>query len=98
MRDVDHGSDVVNGDVIRVQVGVDLVGNLLWRPTPPEIVADEQRRPDKRLLVAVRPSQAGGAKLTEVCVSGGIGSRSRGATNQAGSNHRGNSQRCEPTG
>jgi len=90
MGDVDHGSDVVHADVIRVQVGVDVVGNLLWRPTPPEVVADEQRRPDKRLLVARRPSQAGAAKLIEVCVTGGIGSRSRSASNQGSANHRGN--------
>jgi hypothetical protein len=31
-----------------------LVGNLLWRPTPPEIVADEVRHPDDGLLVALR--------------------------------------------
>jgi hypothetical protein len=47
MGDVHHGSDVVDPDVFRVQVGVDLVGDGLWRPTPPEIVADEVRHSDE---------------------------------------------------
>jgi hypothetical protein len=43
---------------------VDVVGNLLWRPTPPEIVADEVRHPDDGLVVARRPSEAEGAQLS----------------------------------
>ena len=82
MRDVHHGSDVVHMDVVRVQVGVDVVGNLLWRPTPPEIVTDKESRPDECPLVAVRPSEAGATQLSEVRVSSGIGSRSRGAGKQ----------------
>ena len=43
MRDVDHRTDVSQRDAVRVQVGVDVVGDLLWGPTPPEIVADQVR-------------------------------------------------------
>ena len=59
-----------------------LLGNLVWRPTPAEIVADELRHPDDGLLAALRPSEAGGAQLSEVSVIGGIGSRNRSASNQ----------------
>jgi hypothetical protein len=48
-------------NAVLVHVGVDVLGNVIWRPTPPEIVADEVRHPDEGLLVARRPSEAGGA-------------------------------------
>lgn len=88
-RDVHHGSDVVHMDIVRVQVGVNVVGDLLRRPTPPEIVTDEVSRPDERVLVAVGPREAGAAQLIEVCVIPGIGRRNRSAGNQgSGGDHR----------
>ena len=62
-RGIHHGSDVVHMDVVRVQVGVDAVGNLLWCPAPAEIVTDEVRRTDESLLVARRPREAGATQL-----------------------------------
>jgi hypothetical protein len=59
--EVHHGSDLSERNAVLVQVRVDLLGNVVWRPTPPEIVADEVRRPDEGLLVARRPSEAGAA-------------------------------------
>ena len=59
MRGVHHGSDLSERNTILVQVGVYVLGNVVWRPTPPEIVADEVCHPDEGLLVARRPSEAG---------------------------------------
>src|ERR1700742_423730 len=59
MRDIDHGSDIVHMDVVRVHVGVDAGGNMLWRPIKFEIVADEVRHPDERIVVAGRPRETG---------------------------------------
>jgi hypothetical protein len=61
MRDVHHGSDLSETNAVLIQVGVDVLGNVVWRPTPPEIVADEVGHPDEGLLVAGRPSEAGAA-------------------------------------
>jgi hypothetical protein len=83
-RDVHHGSDVVHTDAIRVQGGVDAVGDMLWRPTPPEIVTDEVSRADERVLMAVGPREARATQLIEVSVIPGIGSRNRSAGNQGG--------------
>src|ERR1700761_4627825 len=96
MRDVHQGSDVVHMDVVRVQVRVDAVGNLLWRPTPPEIVADKESHPDECLLVALRPSKAGATQLVEVRVASGIGCCSRSASNQGSANYRGDGQCRQP--
>src|ERR1700757_4072658 len=63
-----HGSDVCQRDVSRVQGGVDLLGNLVVGPTPPEIVADEAPHPGERSVVVRRPSEAGGAQLGKVCI------------------------------
>ena len=89
MCDVHHGSDVSQRDACRVQIGVDVVGNLLWRPTPPEIVADEVCHPDEGLVVAWWPSNADAAQLSEVSVINGVGGRSRSVGNQGGANHHG---------
>ena len=62
--DVHHRTDVAQRDAVRVQIGVDVVCDLLWRPTPPEIVADEVCHPDERLVVARRPSNADAAQLS----------------------------------
>ena len=40
-RNVHYGSDVVHMDVVRIKVGVDVVGDLLRPPTPTKIVTDE---------------------------------------------------------
>jgi hypothetical protein len=56
---VNHGSDVPQRNAPRVQVGVDVVGNLLWRPVPSAVVADEVGLPDEclfRLGGQVRPT------------------------------------------
>jgi hypothetical protein len=89
MCEVHHGSDVSQRSACRVQVGVDVVGYLLWRPTPPEIVADEVRHPDEGFVVARRPSEAHGAQLSEVRVISGIGSRNRSVGNQGSANNHG---------
>jgi hypothetical protein len=68
---------------------VDVIGDLLWRPTPTEIVADEVRHPDEGLIVARRPSDADAAQLIEVCVIEGIGGRNRGVGNQGSANQHG---------
>jgi hypothetical protein len=73
-----------------VQIGVDALGNLVWSPTPPEIVADELRHSDEGLLVALRPSEAEALQLSEVPVIDGIGGRNRLASNQGSASHNGN--------
>jgi hypothetical protein len=70
---VDHGSDVQQRHAPRVQVGVNVVGNLLWRPAPSEVIADEVRLPDECLFRAGWPSEAHGAQLCEVCIVLGSG-------------------------
>src|SRR6202012_6155664 len=81
-RDVHHGSDVVHMDVVRVQIGMNVIGNLFRRPTPPVIVTDDQSLPDERLIVPRRPRQAGAAQLIEVVVSYGSALRRRGPADQ----------------
>src|SRR6516162_4281081 len=39
-----HGMDVSERNVSRVQRGVDVLGNLLVRPTPHDVIADEAPR------------------------------------------------------
>jgi len=85
-------------NAILVQVGVNVLRNVVWRPTPPEIVADEVRRPDEGLLVARRPSEAGGTQLIEVSVISGTGSSTRSASNQGGANQHGDGQSGQPAG
>jgi len=94
--EVHHGSDLSERNAVLVQVGVYVLGNMVWRPTPPEIVADEVRRPDEGLLVALRPSEAEAAQLSEVRVISGIGSSTRSASNQGGANHHGDGQSGQP--
>ena len=43
MCEVDHRRDLSVVNASLVQFGVDVLGNPVWRPTPPEIVADEFR-------------------------------------------------------
>jgi hypothetical protein len=83
-------------NAVLVQVGVYVLGNVVWRPTPPEIVADEVRRPDEGLLVARRPSEAGGAQLIEVRVISGTGSSTRSAGDQGSANQHGDAQSGQP--
>jgi hypothetical protein len=83
MRDAHHGCDVPDPNVSRVQVGVDVLGNLLKRPTPPEVVADEAAHPGEGVVVVRRPSHADAAQLREVCIINGIGSRNRSARKQS---------------
>jgi hypothetical protein len=84
MCEVHHGCDLSVVNASAVQVGVDVLGNLVWRPTPPEIeiVADELGHTDDGLLVALRPSEADGLQLSEIPVIDLIGSRNRSASNQ----------------
>jgi hypothetical protein len=83
-----HVSDISERNVSRIQGGVDVLGNLVIRPTPAEIVADETPHPGKGGLVVRRPTEADGAQLRQVCVVGGIGSRNRSAANQGGAGHK----------
>jgi hypothetical protein len=83
-------------NVPAVQVGVDALGNLVVRPTRPEIVADELRHPDESLLVARRPSEAEALQLSEVPIIDGIGSRNRTASNKGSANHHGDGQSGQP--
>src|ERR1700722_18292217 len=78
---VDHGSDIRQRHAPLVQVLVNFVGNLLRRPTPNEVVADEVRLADEGLLSLRRPGEADRAQLCAGCLvlrSGG--SRYRSAT------------------
>jgi hypothetical protein len=94
--EVHHGCDLSVMNVPAVQVGVDVLGNLVVRPTRPEIVADELRHPDESLLVARRPSEAEALQLSEVPVIDGIGSRNRRASNQGSASHNGNGESGQP--
>jgi hypothetical protein len=87
MCDADHGGDVSDRNAPRVQVGVDVLGNLVWRPAPAEIVANELRHPDHGGVVSGRPGEACGAQLSKVCVISGIGSRNRSAREEGGADH-----------
>jgi hypothetical protein len=87
--EVHHGCDLSVVNASAVQVGVDVLGNMVWRPTPPEIVADELGHPDDGLLVALRPSEAEALELSEVAVIDGIGSRNRRASDQGSAGHNG---------
>jgi hypothetical protein len=87
--DVDHRSDVSQRDAVRVQIGVDVVGDLLWRPTPAEIVADEVGHTDEGFVMSWRPGDSDAAQLSEVSVVNGVGSRGRGISYQGGANHHG---------
>ena len=96
MCEVHHGSDLSQVNVIRVQVGVDTLGDVVWRPTPPEIVADEVRHPDDGLLVALGPGEAEGAQLIELAVISGIGGRNRTASSQGSAGHDGDGKSGQP--
>ena len=96
MRGVDHGSDVQQRNAPRVQVRVNVIGDLLWRPTPREVVADEVRLPDECLFRLGRSREADGAQLCQVCVISGIGSRDRSATKQGGASHHGDGKSGQP--
>jgi hypothetical protein len=75
---------------------VDVLGKPVWRKTPPEIVADELRHPDEGVVVVRRPSEAGGAQLSEVCVTRGIGSRNRSAGKQGSASRHGDGKSRQP--
>jgi len=78
-------------------VGVDVVGNLLWRPIPSEVVADEVGLPDEWLFRLGRPSEADGVQFCEVCLVIGIGSsRNRSALNRGGASHHGDGKSGQP--
>ena len=97
MREVDHGRDLSVVNTSLVQFGVDVLGNPVGRPTPPEIVADDPCHPDDGGFVAVRPREAHRAQLSKLAVINGIGSRNRSAGNQGSANHRGDGQCRQPT-
>jgi len=96
MCGVHHGSDLSERNAVLVQVGMDVLGNVVWRPTPPEIVADEVRHPDEGFLVSRRPSEAGAAQLIEVSVISGTGTSTRSASNQGSANQHGDGQSGQP--
>ena len=90
MCDADHGADVSDRNAPGVQVGVDVLGNLVWGPAPAEIVANELRHPDHGGVVSGRPGEAGGAQLSKVSVIDGIGGRNGCAAKDGGADHCGN--------
>jgi len=96
MRDAHHGCDLPECNFPRVQICVDVLGNLVVRPTPPEIVADEPTHPGEGGVVVRRPVEADGAQLSEVSIIGGIGSGNRGVTNQGSASHDGDGQSGQP--
>lgn len=98
MCEVHHGSDLSERNAILVQVGVYVLGNVVWRPTPPEIVADEPPHPDEGVVVIRRPGEPDGAQLSEVSVIKRTGDRTRHTSNQGGANHHGDDQSGEPAG
>src|SRR5580693_4516968 len=94
--EVHHGSDLSDCNAVRVQVGVHVLGNMVWRPTPPDIVADEVCHPDEGLLVALRPSEAEAAQLSEVRVISGTGTSTRSSRNQGSAKKHGDGQSGQP--
>src|ERR1700739_2915740 len=68
MREAHHGMGICEREVSRVQDAVDLLGNLVIRPTRNEIVADEAPHPGEGGVVVRWPTEAGGAQLSEACV------------------------------
>ena len=96
MCEVHHGCGLSEMNASRVQYGVEVLGYLVWRPTPPEFVADDVRDPDHALVVFRRPSEAEGAQLSEVCVISWVGRRNRSVGNQGSANHHGDSQSGQP--
>jgi len=96
VRGVDHRSDIQQRHAPLVQVVVNVVGDLLWLPTPSEVVADEVRLTDERLIRIGRPSKADSAQLCEVGVISGSGSRNRSATNQGSASHHGDGKSGQP--
>ena len=91
-----HGCDLSERNASRVQLSVDVLGEPVWRKAPPEIVADELRHPDEGVVVVRRPSEAGGAQLSEVCVTRGIGSRNRSAGKQGSASRHGDGKSGQP--
>jgi hypothetical protein len=65
---VDHGPDVCQRDAPLVHVIVDVIGNLLWLPSPTEVVADHVCFTDECLMGVRRPREADRVQLSEVCV------------------------------
>jgi hypothetical protein len=96
MCEIHHRCGLSEMNASLVQDRVEVLGNLIWRPTPPEFVADDVRHPDEALVVFRRPSEAEGAQLSEVCVISGIGSRNRSVSNQGSANHDGDGQSGQP--
>src|ERR1700722_2835284 len=91
-----HRMDVPEPNVSRVQSGVDVLGNLVIRPTHHEVVADEAPRRGEGYVVVGRLTEAGGAQLSEVRVVGGIGSRNRSVSNQGSVGHKWDGQSGQP--
>jgi transposase len=91
-----HGFDVFERNASRAQKGVDVVGNRVWRVTPPVVITDEVRHREDGLVAVWGPSQAEGAQLSEVRVISGIGSRYRSASNQGSANHHGDGKPGQP--
>src|SRR6202012_4810956 len=58
MCEAHHGCDLSERNASRVQVGVDVLANLVIRPTPPEVIADEVRHPNDGLVVVRRQCEA----------------------------------------
>ena len=96
MREIHHRRDVAERDVSGVQVGVNVRGDLVWRPTPPEVVTDELPHPDQRRLVALGPRETEAAQLSQVRVVNGIGGRDRDAGEQGSANRKGDGQFGQP--
>jgi hypothetical protein len=74
---------------LSAQEGMDVVGNRVWRVTPPVVITDEVRHRDDGLVAVRGPSNAEGAQLSEVRVISGIGSRNPSVSNQGSANHHG---------
>ena len=98
MCDAHHRLDLANRHTPRVQSGVHLTGNLLIRPTPPEIVADEPSHPDQGGVVLRRPGEADTAQLREVCVIKRARSRTRSTGNQGSAGQQWDDQSGQPAG
>ena len=93
-----HRLNLSDRNASPIEGGVDLIGDLLIGPTPPEIVADEPPHPDEGVVVIRRPGEPDGAQLSEVSVIKRTGSRTRRTSNQGSARHHEDDQSGQPAG
>ena len=97
MCGVDQASDVEQRHALGVQAGMQVVGDLLRRPTPSEVVTHVVRLGDERLFRLGRPGETDGALLREVRIVLGARGRDAGAARKCKGNHDGDGDSDRPS-